>query len=163
MEARLAVAGVSMATIIALVFAFGHSDRVSKPMNINGDIVGMDGETPAAYQQRARATLETADTPAFALITFTEPLSAAEAARILEPLPRVNARVTDTIVVPLPEPVAGATRADVFGSDSIPGVVAYAPGDALRKVAQNERVFAIEVLPADAAWGRFGIRPVHVS
>ena len=126
MEARLAVAGVSMATIIALVFAFGHSDRVSKPMNINGDIVGMDGETPAAYQQRARATLETADTPAFALITFTDPLSAAEAARILEPLPRVNARVTETIVVPLPEPVAGATRADVFGSDSIPGVVAYA-------------------------------------
>lgn len=163
MQPRVLLAGVSTAVLIVLVFVLGHSDRVSKPTNINGDVVGMESETPQDYQARARITLEEANEPAFALITFVEPLNAGEASVVLEPIPRVNARMTETVVVPLPEPVAGASRADILGHDPIPGVIVYAPGDILRKVAADKRVFAIEVLPPDAAWGRFGIRPVRVG
>ncbi|MDO4685112.1 MAG: hypothetical protein Q4A92_01070 [Corynebacterium sp.] len=161
METRVVVAGLSTAALVALVLALGQSDRVSRPTNINGDSLGMDSETPENYQARARITLEEANEPAFAMITFTEALNPGEAGVLLEPIPRVNARLTDTAIVPLPEPVKGKTRADVLGNEPIPGVIVYAPGDVLRKVAKDSRVFAIEVLPPDAAWGRFGIRPVR--
>lgn len=161
METRVVVAGLSTAALIALVLALGQSDRVSKPMNINGDSLGMDNETPEDYQARARISLEEADEPSFALITFTEPLNAGEASILLKPLPRVNARLTETAAIPLPEPIKGKSRADVLGNEPIPGVIVYASGDLLRTVAKDKRVFAIEVLPPDAAWGRFGIRPVR--
>ena len=34
-------------------------------------------------------------------------------------------------------------------------------GDALRQIADNERVWSVEALPPDAVWGAFAIRPVN--
>ncbi|WIM72229.1 hypothetical protein QP028_13390 [Corynebacterium suedekumii] len=74
----------------------------------------------------------------------------------------------------------GETRADVFDrelsriGDSLAGigdvpvperidaVVAHDAGDPLRAIATDDAVATVEVLPSDAAWGRFGVRPVQV-
>lgn len=174
--AIVALAGV-------LVFAF-FDDATHKPVAPQGDMLGMDSrESFDDYATRAEASLADApaDQPAFALLTFAEPLAPAEAAEVLEPLGRVNAMVI-ALAAPfdLPEPIAGETREDVFarqfdriahslsGVGNVPvperidAVVAYDTGDALRGVAADPAIITAEVLPPDAAWGRFGVRPVSV-
>lgn len=173
---------IAVVAIILLVTGFifaMNSDRTSKPMLINGDSLGaLSGETLEQYQARAAETLAEANqaqepdqrtTNSFGLVTFTEPLSAAEASELLAGLDRVNAVLTEQNLVPvaIPEPTGGETRADVFrravGEQPIIGVIAWASAGQFSDVAANQRAFAVEVLPADAAWGRFGIRPVLVS
>jgi hypothetical protein len=172
--AVVALAGV-------LVFAF-LDDATHKPVAPQGDMLGMDsGESFGDYAARAQDSLldAPADQPAFALLTFTEPLAPAEAADVLEPLGRVNAMII-ALAAPfdLPEPVAGETREDVFqrqldriahslsGVGDVPvperidAVVAYDTGEVLREVAEAPGIVTVEVLPPDAAWGRFGVRPV---
>lgn len=172
--AVVALAGV-------LVFAF-FDDATHKPVAPQGDMLGTEsGESFSAYAARAEASLADApaDQPAFALLTFAEPLAPADAESVLVPLGRVNAMIISRAApFALPEPIAGETRADVFqreleriayslsGVGDVPvperldAVVAYDTGDALREVARAPEIITVEVLPPDAAWGRFGVRPV---
>ena len=66
--------------------------------------------------------------------------------------------------IALPEPVAGATREDVFrrwaGDAPIAGLIVYTGGSAKEKIRSDQRVMCVESLPTDAAWGKFGIKPV---
>lgn len=173
------LAAVAFAGFLVLAFL---DDATSRPVAPNGDMLGTEaGESFEDYSARAAESLAAATDPAYALITFAEPLTPAEAAEVLEPLDRVNALVV-ALAPPfaLPEPVDGETRADVFDrelgriGDSLTGignvpvpervdaVVAHDTGDTLRVVATDDAVDTIEVLPPDAAWGRFGVRPVQV-
>ncbi len=181
---RKVLAVLAVIALLVLLVVASFDDRTAKPMPPNGDMLGMDaGETLAEYRERAAGTLAAApaDEEAFALVTFTGPLAPVEAARVLAPVGRVNALIVD-LASPfdLPEPVAGETRVDVFErqlgriGDSLAGignvptpeefdaVVVWETGDVLREVAAAEPVAAVEVLPPDAAWGRFGVRPVQV-
>lgn len=166
-----------------LVFAF-FDDATHRPVPPQGDMLGADsGESFTAYAARAEASLidAPADQRAFSLLTFTQALTPAEAAEVLEPVGRVNAMVI-ALAAPfdLPEPIAGETREDVFQrqldriADSLAGVgnvpvpelidavVVYDTGEVLRQVAADPAILTAEVLPPDAAWGRFGLRPVSV-
>lgn len=90
----------------------------------------------------------------------------------------------------LPEPVKGETRKDVYqreldtvgdyvrevnaqnklpedaakddnaAPNKLTEVIVYDTGDNLRSAAKNPNVADVEVLPPDAAWGSFGVRPV---
>ncbi|MCQ9342302.1 hypothetical protein [Corynebacterium kozikiae] len=171
-RARMVVAVMSLAALVVVfVFAMG-SDRTSKPMPPNGDVLGMEsGETLEEYQARAEESLAIAAAdpsaaPAFSLITFTEPIPARDVERITAQLPRVNAVISEhsQLVVPLPEPTGAETRADVIrravGQERISAALAYAGGVELVAASESPQVLAVEVLPSDAAWGRFGVRPV---
>ncbi|APT85076.1 hypothetical protein CAQU_08340 [Corynebacterium aquilae DSM 44791] len=168
--------------IIALILTLGaflmNSDKTSKPMAPNGDVIGRDyQETMADYTARTHRAL--ADIPddrtVFALITFSQPLTPAQAGGILEPIgfQRVDAMVFDGAKeLALPEPTAGATRSDVFeqwlqrarraGLDvkGIDGVVVYATAGQLKKLEGQSGIIAIDPAPEGAVWGRFGIQPV---
>lgn len=165
----------------ALVLAF-LDDATHKPVAPQGDMLGTEsGESFSAYVARADASLAAADGPAYALVTFAQPVEPARAAEVLEQVGRVNAMiVASASPFPLPEPIAGETREDVFqreldriayslaGIGDVPvperidAVVVRDGGDVLRAVAARPEVVTVEVLPPDAAWGRFGVRPVDV-
>ncbi|RNE49472.1 hypothetical protein [Corynebacterium alimapuense] len=172
-----------VALLGALVLAF-LDDATHKPVAINGDILGsVTDESFEDYRERAAESLAEAPAtePAYALVTFTEPLEPAAAAALLEPIDRVNAMVI-ALAAPfaLPEPVAGETREDVFNREldriaasmvgigdvasptRIDAVVVRDTGDALRSLAASEEIAVVEVLPPDASWGRFGVRPVEI-
>ena len=134
-------------------------------------VVYTDSFGEAAYIARCRNTrIDAADS--FALVTFTQPLGAREAAEIVgfagsggSGVGRVSAVVPyENAPVALPEPVAGATREDVFrrwaGDAPIAGLIVYTNGSAKEKIRSDQRVMCVESLPADAAWGKFGIKPV---
>lgn len=182
-----ALAAVLLAVLVALgvvVFAW-YDDATDRPAaSTNGDMVGMEsGESFSEYQERSATSLAAAPAgeAVFALITFTRPLDSAGAEQITADLDRVNAMLIGmSAPYSLPEPVAGESRAEVFErqfgriADSLAGVgevpvpvrmtavIAYDEGEALRGIAGAEEVAAVEVLPPDAAWGRFGVRPVQV-
>ncbi|QGU04985.1 hypothetical protein [Corynebacterium comes] len=166
----------------ALVLAF-LDDATHKPVAPQGDMLGTEsGEPFSSYVGRADRSLADADQSAYALITFAQPLTPAEAESVLTGIGRVNAMIV-ALASPfaLPEPIAGETRADVFQreldriADSLAGVgdvpvperidavVVRDTGDVLRAVAGAPEIAAVEVLPPDAAWGRFGVRPVDVT
>ena len=95
----------------------------------------------------------------------------------LQPVARMDAIVIGLAApIAVPEPVAGATRADVIdtvlacvadhardmGEEApakVDAVVVYSAGSQLRALANDPRVDTVEVAPADAAWGSFGVRP----
>ncbi|WP_080794125.1 hypothetical protein [Corynebacterium pacaense] len=176
---RKLVAALCLVALLLLVLMLSTDDRVAKPMAINGDSLGqVSGETPEQYRQRAAMTLESATGPAFALVTFEQPVAPELAATELEPLARVSAITLDgSTPVELPEPTGTEGRREVFdraiaqadrrmdglAPQHIDAAVVYDSGANLRAVAQRGGVFAVEVLPTDAAWGRFGVRPVTVS
>lgn len=172
---RGVIAGLVCAVIaIVAVLLAGTVFDTTEPPPPNGDQLGQDPhETYAEYVDRAADTLAAApaDEAAWAFITFDpqfDPVSAAEAT---EPVPRASV----IIVAPglarvIPEPTGTDTRGDVFsrevadmvGEDGeLIGIVAHATGDELREVAKHSDVASVEVLPPDAAWGRFGVRPVE--
>lgn len=174
-KTRYVLALVAVLAIIAAIMVLSNSDRVAQPMAINGDQLGMEqGELPVDYQQRATHTLEDATDPAFALVTFDRPLSPDTAGALLDQadLSRVSAALTDLFLpVALPEPTEGHSRGDVLkqqlanngDTGQIQAVVVHDNGEKLRTLSRLHGVFAVEALPADAAWGRFGIRPVQVG
>ncbi|AKK09197.1 hypothetical protein [Corynebacterium testudinoris] len=176
------VGGLAMlALVAALIFAF-FDDATSRPLAPNGDTVGKESAEPySVYAARAADTLAAADDPAYALVTFTHPLTPEETQAALGSVGRVNAMVIDSAPpFPLPEPVDGASRSSVFHTqldrialmlsgvgevpvpERIDAVVVYDAGDSLREVASHTDIATVEVLPADASWGRFGVRPVEV-
>ncbi|WP_345795373.1 hypothetical protein [Corynebacterium meridianum] len=180
---RTGVAVVSIAALIGTVAWLSTSDRVAKPMPVNGDVLGREhGESLDDYRGRAAQSLAGApdDDEGFALVTFRDPQPAVDAARVLEQadIGRVNALVLDGAVpVALPEPTGAEGREEVFDrtlnligrslgdGDTLPdrrlrGVVVWDDGAALRVLAGEPEVLAVEVLPPDAAWGRIGVQPV---
>ncbi|MDO5511241.1 hypothetical protein [Corynebacterium sp.] len=174
--AALAIVGL----LGVLVIAF-FDDATHKPVAPQGDMLGTElDESFQAYSERAETSLLDApeDQPVYALVTFTTGLSPAASGEVLENVHRVNAMIVAMAApFPLPEPIAGEDRGDVFQreldriGDSLQGVpspelidaaVIRDNGDVLRSLSEHEEVATIEVLPADAAWGRFGVRPVEV-
>ena len=108
---------------------------------------------------------------------FREPLSPQDVSDALQPIERMDAIVIGLAApIAVPEPVAGATRADVIDTvlarvadhardmaedapAKVDAVVVYSGGSQLRALANDPRVDTVEVAPADAAWGSFGVRP----
>ena len=130
-----------------------------KPPVPQGDELGLlPGESTQAYVQRAEGTLDHEDA-SFALVTFARPLEAAAAATTLQPAPRVSALViAGEAPVVVPEPSPGSSRIDVFRSATtqpLTGAVVYATREELRRITDDYRVLAVEMLPADAVWGAF--------
>lgn len=163
------------------IYAAGFSDLTDKPMAVNGDQLGQDsGESAASYQERAMLSLSRIadEEPHWALVTFRVPLDIPQAADVLavDKVQRVSAMVEEGFPpIEIPEPIAGASRASVFtqanallrvagqNGKELTGAVVFAPKDQLMALASNPAVFAVEALPTDAAWGRFGVRPVVVE
>ncbi|MGV0352499.1 hypothetical protein [Corynebacterium confusum] len=172
-----AVVGVAAVGVVWAAGAFGAQPTAP----LQGDQLGPEaGEDQGAYVARAADSLAAADdaTSTYALVTFRSALSAQDAADAVEPAGRVNAMLVGASEpIALPEPVAGANRADVFdaaleqtqaglegiGHVEIPrevsAVVVWDTGQTLRDIAGEGQVAAVEPVPADAAWGSFAIRP----
>ncbi|AIT61440.1 hypothetical protein [Corynebacterium doosanense] len=180
---RLIIAVVAVVALLAGLWWASRDDATSQPPAINGDMLGQVDESYDQYVERAADTLATAPEgeKAFGLVTFAEPLDAAQAGELTAELGRVNAMLVGfSAPMPLPEPVGGATRAEVyerqFGAvaDSLAGignvpvpreltaVIAWDEPEAFRALAGDGRVAAVEMLPPDAVWGDFGVRPVEV-
>ncbi|AKK11440.1 hypothetical protein [Corynebacterium uterequi] len=173
-----AITGATLFFVVGLALGGSHP----APPAPNGDTLGPDaGETPAAYAQRAQRSVDavaTVSEPVFGLIVFDAPLDAGSAASITEDVARVNAMLTvGARAEQLPEPLANEDRAAAYergfdqlnrhlaGSDFPPieamvGVVAYDTPQTFERIAEEEDVASVELLPPDAAWGRFGIKAV---
>ncbi|WJY90071.1 hypothetical protein [Corynebacterium confusum] len=172
-----AVVGVAAVGVVWAAGAFGAQPTAP----LQGDQLGPEtGEDPGAYVARADSLLAEADdaTPTYALVTFQSALSVQDAAKAVGEAGRVNALLVGASEpIALPEPIAGADRADVFdaaldqtqaGLDGIgrvevprelSAVVVWDTGEVLREVAAAPEVAAVEPAPDDAAWGSFAIRP----
>ena len=176
---RRRVAALMLLGVLALVVVLAFGLLGTQPRTaLQGDQLGPDGtETAAEYRERAEASLAQADEPAYALVGFSEPLSAQEVSDALRPIQRMDAIVIGLAApIAVPEPVTGATRADVIdtvlfrvadhagdmGEEApakVDAVVVYSGGSQLRALASDPRVDTVEVAPEDAAWGSFGVRP----
>ncbi|MHA2789338.1 hypothetical protein ACXZ66_09360 [Corynebacterium sp. S7] len=181
---RVALAVVCVIAFFGLVFYLGA--RTPAPQPINGDHLGQNtGESFVEYQQRADASIEALDPvsteSSFALVTFTQSLTPEEAASQLGSVDRVSALTIGVAAArPLPEPIAGEGRADVFQRDldriayslsgigdvpvpeAIDAVVVWDDPATLSTLRDESHVATVEALPPDAAWGLFGIQPVNV-
>ena len=136
----------------------------------HGDQLGQEaGESFDDYAARAASTLDSApaDEPAFALVTFSRELTPEQASAVLEPVARVSAvAAAGASPEPVGEPAAGRDRTEIFRiavGEKIVGAVVRDTGRALRFAAADERIAAVEVLPPDAVWGAFGMRPVDIQ
>lgn len=127
---------ISALCVVVLIITLGvmaTTERVSKPQNINGDVVGPEQSEPIgdyaarADQSLADATAESrdfldknsdAEKPKFwALVTFSRPGDAELASSAVSDVPglRVASMVLGAVVTrDLPEPVPGTGRIDVF-------------------------------------------------
>lgn len=172
--AALVLLAVLALVVIVLFGLLGTQPRSA----LQGDQLGPDGaETAAEYRERAEASLAQADKHAYALVAFNKPLSPHDVSEALQPIERMDAIVIGLAApIAVPEPVAGAERADVIDSvfarvaaqandmgEEVPtrvdAVVVYSAGTQLRALAADPRVETVEVAPDDAAWGSFGVRP----
>ncbi|AIU33037.1 hypothetical protein VH13_04140 [Corynebacterium ulcerans] len=174
-KGRMVIALVSIAALMVVIAILGQSDKTSKPMNINGDQLGMENsESLDHYVSRSRESLSDFEGKAFALVTFRGHFSVADIGSVLEKagIERVNAVVTGgATAIELPEPAQGVNRASVLtqqivmrgaDEDDIRSVVVYDNVKPLQKLQEESKVLAVEALPPDAAWGRIGIRPVNL-
>lgn len=136
---------------------------------LQGDALGAEqGETAPEYAARARLSLEEAEREQeseqahFALVVFSHPLGPNQADAVLRRLGRVNALLTEDGATPVGEPAPGASRVAIFRgvAEPIHGAVVYDTVAHLADVNDATDVVAVEVLPADAVWGAFAIRPV---
>ena len=147
-------------------YLVGITNPPTQPV-LQGDALGAEpGETAPEYAARARQSLDEAAQESkqahFALVTFSRPLGPEQADSVLRRLGRVNALLTEEGVTPVGEPAPGASRVAVFRgvSGHIHGAVVYDTVAHLADVNDVNDVVAVEVLPADAVWGAFAIRPV---
>ena len=163
-QLRRAVAVISLGLIAVLAIALLVIPRPEPVRVPQGDALGPEtGESLNAYQQRVARTAEQAPTgPRFGLVTFTTALEPATAGELTTHLMRVNAAVTGQgPAIALPEPVPGATRAQVFqraGAQHIHAVVVYDEATRLEKMRDHPSVAVVEMLDSDAVWGTFAIR-----
>ncbi|MEJ5997087.1 hypothetical protein [Corynebacterium sp. H130] len=162
---RETLAGLSCLVIAgALVWAsFDHSEVAPR---VRGDQVGMEaGESFATYRDRAAASVADSSGTSFALVTLS--VSGDVSALDQLDVKRVCAAVSlNHAPVPLPEPVGVDKRSDVihrWTDAAVTSVVVYDDAEALQALSTAPGIAAVEVLPPDAIWGRFGIRPVKVD
>lgn len=180
---RIFLATAAVIVLVLVVILAASDDATDRPMPINGDMLGQDSEeTWEEYQNRAWDSFEeaTAGENSFGLVTFTDPLTAGQAGAVTARLDRVNAMIVGmSSPMPLPEPVGDAERKDVYaqqfdaiahaldGIGDVPvpyeltAVVAYDTPAAFGSVANSRWVAAVELLPPDAVWGHFGVRPAQ--
>ena len=175
-----------VASLLAGLMWLAGGDDYARPRPFAGDHLGQHAQQPdAEYQSLADDSLATAlaDAPghnAFAMISFTEPLTGAEAGALVADLHRVGTVITqDLHILDLPEPteastrVAAGSRAEVFANTvsaasdaTTPGIIAVVAYDTPRRLAplaNSPHVYAVEVLPPDAVFGQFGISPPQVT
>lgn len=168
--------------LAATVIALAGSDRMSTPQAINGDVLGPDNDEPLEdYVRRAGESLDgmTGEDERWALVTPQVPAGPEMLADIFRGQAelRVSTLLAGGLQWPVPEPADGFRRADVFdtargqmaqnagtGTDddslNVLGVLVHGAPEHLRTVDDSPDVLAVEVLPPDAAHGRFGLRPV---
>lgn len=154
------------AVLYGCCYLVGVNNPPEQPL-LQGDALGAEqDETAPEYAARAEQSLEEAlqegEQAHFALVSFGHPLNPEEADAVLRPVGRVNAVITELGANPVGEPAPGASRAEIFRGVSahIEGAVVYDAVAHLADVNDVNDVFAVEVLPADAVWGAFAIRPV---
>lgn len=106
--------------VAALIWLAGGSDY-ARPRPFAGDHLGPHtGQTSAEYQQHAdeslAAALQRAPTSsAYAMLSLTTPLAAAEAGELFADLQRVGTIITDDgQILATPEPAASASRGEIF-------------------------------------------------
>lgn len=180
---RIAIAVASVITLVALLYLFSLDDEPT--FSINGDSLGQMAteESFGQYSHRAEQSVQVAqeewpEEKSFGLISFSQGMDAESAAEITQDLGRVNAMLVGvTVPFALPEPVENNTRQDVYEHqlsllaprleamampEEITAVIAWETPATFAQVAQIEEVATVEVLPPDAAWGNFGVSPVHV-
>ncbi|WP_070976583.1 hypothetical protein [Corynebacterium sp. MC3] len=154
------------AVLYGCCYLVGVNNPPEQPV-LQGDALGAEqDETAPEYAARAEQSLEEAaqegEQAHFALVSFGHPLNPEEADAVLRPVGRVNAVITELGANPVGEPAPGASRAEILRGVSahIEGAVVYDAVAHLADVNDVNDVFAVEVLPADAVWGAFAIRPV---
>lgn len=177
---------LSVACLIALlvtVIALSNSDRMSQATAINGDVLGPEtGESTGDYLARAGEALAatTGDAPRWALVSPDGPADVAALTAVFTDQPglRVSTLLAGGVQWALPEPSVGHRREDVFAqarhrvaaSAGIPdtdealgitGVIVHGTPAELHSLASTPGVRAVEPLPADAVYGRFGMRPLE--
>lgn len=150
---------LTVVALVAGIWLLGAQTGVEPvPM---GDQLGPEpGESIEEYSARASISLREADEPAFAMVAFASPLGAAEAADVLAPVGRVSAVMPPGAA---PVVVGEGDRAANFAlavPTDLAGAVVRDSAAVLREVAADERVRVVEVLPPDAVWGAFAIRPL---
>lgn len=171
---RIAIVALLVVALVAGLWALGVAAQPAP--TYQGDQLGMEQrESPQEYVARARASISEGEEAVWALVSFQGELSPAEAADVVEPVRRVSAVVFPGAPPrPIPEPVAGRSRAEVFTheadraraagfdvADSPQSVLVKDAPAVLRAIAADSRVFAVEALPPDARVGTFGISPVR--
>lgn len=135
------------------------------------DQLGPDsGESIDSYV--ARTPFTAPEAPTWAMVTFTQPLPFAEAARFAQSYApeRVNQLVfPDRAPGTVPEPSDYASREKLFelygrlaGAEAVSGLVVRADPVALTGMNEDSRAFHVEALPPDATWGFIGVRPVRL-
>lgn len=162
---RKAIALVASFVIVGAI-GWASLDHRDASVARRGDQLGMEsGENFTDYAARAERTHDQAPGNSFALVTFDRPGGVDVLDRVS--LQRVNAAVsTDQAPVALPEPVGSANRSDVihrWARGEVTSVVVYDSVPTLVALAEEPGIAAVEILPGDAVWGRFGIRPVIAS
>lgn len=170
-------------TLVVTVIALSNSDRMSQATAINGDVLGPEtGESTGDYLARAGEALAatTGDAPRWALVSPDGPADVAALTAVFtdQPALRVSTLLAGGVQWALPEPSLGHRREDVFaqarhrvaGSAGIPdtdkalgitGVIVHGTPAELHSLASTPGVRAVEPLPVDAVYGRFGMRPLE--
>ncbi|EEI78770.1 hypothetical protein [Corynebacterium striatum] len=175
---RIAAAVLTLLLVVFVLLCFGLFGTKST-VALQGDLLGPDNESRADYVERVAGSVATADEPTYALVSFRESLNAQQVNAVVEPATRMNAIIIGMAApIAVPEPVNGASRADVIDTEitrlrdsyqgvgqvevpsKIDAVIVWSDGDSLRTIAQNNMVEAVEAAPSDAAWGTFGVRPL---
>lgn len=164
-------AGVITISILLVGLISVLGDRTRFEALPTGDQLGQDsGEAFADYAVRAQDSLATApaDEQVYGLVTFTSALPPERASSALESLARINAVVPpDAAPIAVGEPQQGHDRSQIFEmavrDRPISSVVARDEGETFRRLAERDDIATVEVLPADAVWGAFGIRPVDAG
>lgn len=180
---------VCLVCLAVTVIALASSERMSRPQAINGDVLGPDNsETVDEYLTRAAESVqdaeptEPADAARWALMSPAEPADPDELAEIFSGMSalRVSTLLSAESRWEIPEPADGHRRADVFAATreqvaasagvglddpslDVLGVLVHGTPAELRELSGRPGVLAVEALPPDAAYGRFGLRPVTVA
>ncbi|HJC86289.1 MAG TPA: hypothetical protein H9751_12280 [Candidatus Corynebacterium faecigallinarum] len=183
---------LSVLCLVALgitVLTLSNSERMSRPQAINGDSLGPEtGETVVDYVTRARESLVEAETgadsddPRWALVTPMVPAGTEPLTEMLSDQAdlRVSTLLAGNTQWSLPEPAVGQHRGDVFAEAralmaanagvevddpalDVLGVLVHGTPAQLRALDDRPDVLTVEALPADAVYGRIGMRPVSAD
>ena len=170
------VSGLCLIIIVVSLILLSFSDRVSKPMNINGDQLGPIDVQGQQYEDAARAELAgmTGEQPRWALMSTQSPWTMPELAEVLR---NFDGRVSTLYFGPgsqweIPEPSTGHTRLDTLMDAAelwakraqspveditVSSVLVFGTPAQLQDLGSRA---VVEPAPVGATYGRIGIRPV---